>query len=114
MLDFVLPAPIGINLVETPNDHLVSFEMVVDRQSDFMLPDLELQLLKTQQQQDGKLVLAAKLYFFYITLFHMDWLFLRCGSSAHAINAVELTEVVNCLGPSHLDKHLFLRQRKKI
>jgi len=53
MLDFVLPAPIGINLIDTPKNRLVSFEMVVDRQSDFMLPDLELQLLKTQQQQDG-------------------------------------------------------------
>ncbi|XP_065722067.2 uncharacterized protein [Drosophila suzukii] len=61
MLDFVLPAPIGINLMETPNDHLVSFEMVVDRQSDFILPDLELQLLKTQQQQDDVEVLRMQL-----------------------------------------------------
>jgi len=44
----------------------------------------------------------------------MDWLFFRCGSSAHAINAAEPTKVVDCLGPPHPDKHLFLRQRKKI
>ncbi|XP_050745082.1 uncharacterized protein LOC108024394 isoform X2 [Drosophila biarmipes] len=61
MLDFVRPAPIGVNLIDTPDEHLVSFEVDVDRQSDLMLPKLELQLVKTHQQEDDIEVLRMQL-----------------------------------------------------
>ncbi|XP_037730556.1 uncharacterized protein LOC119560915 isoform X2 [Drosophila subpulchrella] len=61
LLDLVLPAPNGINLIDNPDNQLVSFEMEVGRQSDLLLPKLELQLLNTQQQQDGVEVLRMQL-----------------------------------------------------
>ncbi|XP_041565328.1 uncharacterized protein LOC108147119 isoform X3 [Drosophila elegans] len=49
-LGFVLPAPTVNN--NDASDRLLSFEIQIDRQSDVLLPELEIQLLQAQKQQD--------------------------------------------------------------
>ncbi|KAI8044324.1 uncharacterized protein LOC128255405 [Drosophila gunungcola] len=58
-LGLVLPAP-TVNHKDA-SDRLVSYDIQIDRQSDVLLPELEIQLLQAQRQQDDLEVLRMQL-----------------------------------------------------
>ncbi|XP_017082825.1 uncharacterized protein LOC108115767 [Drosophila eugracilis] len=59
-VDFVQAAPAGSSPLDV-SDHLVSFDFTFDRPSDLLLPELELQLLQAQKEQDDMEVLRMQL-----------------------------------------------------
>ncbi|XP_017009043.2 uncharacterized protein [Drosophila takahashii] len=59
-LDFCLPAAIGNNPLDI-TDQLVNFRVTLDQESNYLLPELELQLLQAQQQEDDLRVVRMQL-----------------------------------------------------